>query len=126
MAIGTKPSKGLAKMSGDNQATPNDSPNSLGRLWRHPTNHDIELPSQVAAAVVLMSMGVTDFSEIASLVGLSVEDVQSVDDAEDPNVRKLAAEGVLDGGQFKLRGSVRCPKCHANVSTVPCVTCSGN
>ena len=120
----TEPSKGLVKMSGDNQAAPNDSPESLGKLWRHPTNRDIELPYRVAAAVVLMGMGVTDFCEIASLVGLTVDDVQTVDNAEDPTIRKLAAVGVPGGSRFKLCGPVRCPRCHANISLVPCVMCS--
>jgi hypothetical protein len=118
-----EPSKGLARMSTNNQETQNDSPESLGKLWRHPTHRDIELPYKVAAAVVLMGMGVTDFLAIAALVGLTEEDVESVDSAEDPTIRKLASVGVPGGDGFKIRGPVRCPKCHANISIVPCVTC---
>ena len=111
-------------MHEDNQAVPSQASESLGKLWKHPTNHEIEVPYRVAATVALMGMGMTDFGQIASLVGLTEKDVQAVDDADDPAIRKLAAVGVPGGGRFKLRGPVRCPKCHANISIVPCVTCN--
>ena len=111
-------------MSRDHHAVPNDSPQSLGKLWRHPTDRDIELPDRVAAAIVLMGMGVTDLCEIAALVGLTVGSVRSVDEGQDPTIRKLAVVGVPGGGRFKLLGQVRCPKCHANIMSVPCVACS--
>lgn len=111
-------------MSPEKQTARSHSREPLGKPWRHPTDHDIQLPSRVAATIALMGMGLTDFTMIASLVGLTVEQVRSVDEADDPAIRKLAVVGIPSGGRFKLRGTVRCPKCHGNVSTVPCVTCS--
>jgi len=92
-------------------------------LWRHPLEHSIEVSHQIAAVIAVMEMGISDYSEIARAVGLTVEEVERIDKVEDPNVRQLALAGIPVGESFKLDNYVRCPKCRAEVRVVPCVAC---
>jgi len=70
-----------------------------------------------------MEMGVSDYSVIAGAVGLTVEEVERVDMAEDPSVRQLAVAGIPAGEFFRLDSRLRCPKCQANLSIAPCLAC---
>ena len=55
--------------------------------WRHPLKRYIELPYRIDAAIVVMQMGVSEYSVIANAVGLTVEEVERVDMVEDSAVR---------------------------------------
>ena len=78
---------------------------------------------QVAAAIVLMQSGVSDFALIASAVGLTQEEVERIDTAEDSHVRRLAVSGVPDDFVFRLRTSVACPSCGRRIYLIPCLAC---
>ena len=93
------------------------------KLWRHPFKRHFEVPYRVAAAIAVMEMGVSEHSVIANAVGLTVEEVERVDMAEDPAVRQLAVERIPVSESFKLDNFVRCPKCLAKVGLAPCVAC---
>jgi hypothetical protein len=93
------------------------------RLWQHPTEPRIEIPYRVAAAIAVMQMGISDYSVIAGAVGLTVEEVERVDMAEDRCVRQLAVAGIPAGEFFRLRDRVRCPKCQGRLSIAPCLAC---
>lgn len=96
------------------------------RPWRHPAKRNIEVPYRIAAALAVMQMGVTDHSAIAKAVGLTLDEVERIDKAQDASVRQLAVARIPPGESFKLINPVRCPKCEAEVSIVPCVACRGS
>jgi len=98
--------------------------NRRNKLWRDPRERSIEVPYRVAAAIAVMEMGISEYSVIARAVGLTVEEVQCVDMAEDASVRQLAVARIPRGEWFKLDHHLRCPKCHAELSLVPCIACS--
>jgi hypothetical protein len=83
----------------------------------------IEVPYPVAAAIAVMEMGVSDLSDIADAVGLTLEEVERVDRAADLAVRQLAVSRIPISESFKLKHNIRCPKCQAEVSLVPCIAC---
>ena len=91
--------------------------------WQHPTKLYIEVPYRVAAAIAVMEMGISEYCVIARAVGLSVEEVERVDMAEDSSVRQLAVAGIPAGEFFRLDSRVRCPKCQAKLSIAPCIAC---
>jgi hypothetical protein len=93
------------------------------RTWRDPREPRIEVPYRVAAAIAVMEMGISEYSVIASAVGLTIEEVERVDMVEDPAVRQLALARIPAGELFRLSRRVRCPKCQANVGLVPCIAC---
>jgi hypothetical protein len=97
--------------------------NHQNRLWRHPLKRYIEVPYRIAAAIAVMEMGVSEYSVMASAVGLSVEEVERVDMVEGSAVRQLALARIPVGESFKLDNYVRCPKCQAEVGLAPCVAC---
>jgi hypothetical protein len=43
--------------------------------------------------------------------------------AEDASVRQLAADGIPAGECFRLFKHVRCPRCLAMITLVPCIAC---
>jgi hypothetical protein len=93
------------------------------RPWQHPVKLDIEVPYRVAAAIAVMQMGISDYSVIAGAVGLTVEEIERIDLAEDPSVRELAVAGIPAGEFFRLDRRLRCPKCQATLSVAPCLAC---
>ncbi len=97
--------------------------NNRRRPWRHPRNRKVVLPYRTAAAIAVMEMGIRDYRVIAQAVGLSPQEVQRIDRAEDEPVRLLSTLGIPSGEYFKLEKEVRCPKCHARVVLAPCVAC---
>lgn len=97
--------------------------NRRSGLWQHPQRLYIEVPYRVAAAIAVMEMGISDYSVIAGAVGLTVEEVERIDMAEDSSVRMLAVAGIPAGEFFKLDNRVRCPKCQAKLSIAPCIAC---
>jgi hypothetical protein len=97
--------------------------NRRSRPWQHPVKLDIEVPYRVAAAIAVMQMGISDYSVIAGAVGLTVEEVERIDLAEDPSVRQLALAGIPAGEFFRLDRRLRCPKCQATLSVAPCLAC---
>ena len=97
--------------------------NHRNKLWRHPLKRYIQVPYRIAAAIAVMEMGISEYSVIARAVGLTVEEVERVDMAEDSSVRQLAVARIPVGESFKLDSYVRCPKCQAEVGLAPCVAC---
>jgi hypothetical protein len=97
--------------------------NRRSRPWQHPLKLHIEVPYRVAAAIAVMEMGISDYSVIARAVGLTLEEVERVDMAEDPTVRQLAVAGIPAGEFFRLDSRLRCPKCQAKLSIAPCLAC---
>ena len=93
------------------------------RLWRHPFKYHIRVPYRVAAAIAVIEMGISEYSVIARAAGLTVEEVERVDMAEDSSVRQLIVARIPVGESLKLDNYVRCPKCHAKVRLAPCVAC---
>jgi hypothetical protein len=83
----------------------------------------IEVPYRVAAAIAVMEMGISDYSVIARVAGLTVEEVERVDMADDLSVRQLAVAGIPAGEFFRLYNRLRCPKCQAMLSIAPCIAC---
>ncbi len=98
---------------------------NVRKPWRHPLKRSIKVPHRAAAAIAVMEMGVSDYSVIASAVGLTVEEVKRIDMAEDSPIRQLGCEGIPYGEYFTLEKDIRCPKCHAMVRFAPCVACDG-
>lgn len=82
-----------------------------------------QLPRRAPTVIALMEMGVRDFGEIASATGLSVEDVQEIESAEDRKIRRIASEGTPPGTYLPLTKPVRCPTCNGMVTMAPCVAC---
>ena len=70
-----------------------------------------------------MQMGVDDYTTIAEAVRLTEEEVGQIDMAENASVRQLAANGIPAGECFKLFKHVRCPRCLAMITLVPCIAC---
>jgi len=97
--------------------------NRRNRLWRHPLKRYIKVPYPIAAAIAVMEMGVSEYSIIASAVGLTIEEVERVDMVEDLAVKELALARIPVGVLFKLENYVRCPKCQARVDLAPCLAC---
>jgi len=106
-----------------------DKPDPKKRLkrsaWRHPLKPDLVVPYRAAAVIALMEMGVSDYSVIAAALNLTIEEVQRIDSAEDPSIRRLCVEKIPYGEYFKLDEEIRCPKCNATIRVVPCVACCG-
>ena len=109
--------------SGGTASAPGGKRNRRSRPWQHPLKHYIEVPYRVAAAVAVMEMGISEYRVIARAVGLTVEEVERVDMAEDSSVRQLAVAGIPAGEFFRLNERVRCPKCQAKLSIAPCLAC---
>jgi len=83
------------------------------------------LPLRVEAALAVMQMGVSDYAQIASSVGLTEEQVESIDMSDDVRIRSLAAHGVCPDKRYRLVRPLRCPKCRGRITVAPCLTCSG-
>ncbi len=115
-----------ALSSGDDVGIIRAKRSHWNRLWRHPFRREIEVPYRVAAAIAVMQMGISDYPVIARAVGLTVEEVERVDTAETSSVRQLALARIPLGESFKLVEPIRCPKCQAEVSLVPCIACCGS
>ena len=79
--------------------------------------------SRTSMIIALMEMGVTDYDKIAGAVGATKDDVKLVDMAEDDKTRQLASKGTPEGTYFVLRKPIRCPRCEALLTLVPCVAC---
>ena len=116
VALGLRASKEAPRARGGRRI-PRD------RLWQHPEKLHIQVPYRVAAAIAVMQMGISDYSVIAGAAGLTVEEVERVDLAEDRSVRQLAVAGIPAGEFFRLEDRVRCPKCQAKLSVAPCLAC---
>jgi hypothetical protein len=95
------------------------------RMWRYPFKPHIKVPYRIAATVAVMEMGISEYSVIADAVGLTIEEVERVDMAEDLAVRQLALARIPIGESFKLFCRVRCPRCQAKVALAPCIACRG-
>jgi len=95
----------------------------LRKLWRHPYDQSIEMPHRFAAAIAVMEMGISEYSLIATAVGLTVEEVKRVDMAKDLSIRQLAVVGIPAGESFELQNFVCCPKCQVAVGFAPCFAC---
>ena len=78
---------------------------------------------QVAAAIVLMQSGISDLSLVAAAVGLTRDEVERIDAADDPGVRKIASQGTPEEFVFRLRHNVTCPMCGSRIYLVPCMSC---
>jgi hypothetical protein len=83
------------------------------------------LPLRVETALAVMQMGVTDYAEIASTVGLTEEQVERIDLSEDVRIRSLAARGLSPEKRYRLVRPLRCPKCRSRITIAPCLTCHG-
>lgn len=92
--------------------------------WQHPDYPEISVNPRIAAAIVLMRMGMTDLGQLARATGLSQRRIAELDEASDPVVRHLAVVGVPPGHFFPLRDSAQCPQCLHRVTVVPCVSCA--
>ena len=77
----------------------------------------------VEAAIAVMLMGVTDYSEIASAVGLTRKEVKEIDLSDDPRIKTLASEGLPAEKRFRLARPLLCPKCRHRINIAPCVAC---
>ena len=119
----TRPRVVGACASGGSVSARGGKRNRENRLWRHPLKRYIEVPYRIAAAVAVMEMGISEYSVIARAVGLTVEEVERVDMAEDSSVRRLIVARIPVGESLKLDDYVRCPKCHAKVRLAPCLAC---
>ena len=84
-----------------------------------------QLPLRVEAALAVMQMGFSDYAEIASAVGLSEEQVESIDMSEDVRIRSAAAHGLSPEKRYRLVRPLRCPKCRGRITIAPCLTCCG-
>ncbi len=82
-----------------------------------------QLPRRAPVVIALMEMGVRDFDEIATATGLTVEDIEEIDSAEDRKIRRIATEGTPAGTYLPLTKPVRCPTCNGMVTMAPCVAC---
>ncbi|MDH3717159.1 MAG: hypothetical protein OES79_03465, partial [Planctomycetota bacterium] len=63
---------------------------------------------------------------IASIVGLTPEEIARIDAAEDKAIRELVLDGIPPGEFFTLAKQIRCPQCGARLTLAPCVTCHLN
>ena len=93
------------------------------RMWRHPEQPQIRVPYRSAAVVALMSMGVADYDVIGEAVGLTADEVQEIDMAEEATIRALCGAGIPLGEYFRLQTKVRCPRCSARTTIAPCAKC---
>lgn len=89
----------------------------------HTSSAALPVSRGVAAAVTLMCSGISNLSLIAAAVGLTPEEVERIDAADDPEVRRLAVRGIPDNFIFRLRVKVTCPTCGSRIYLVPCVSC---
>jgi hypothetical protein len=87
--------------------------------------HLTKLPLRVEAAVALMQMGISDYAQIASCVGMTEEQVQQIDLSDDKRIRRLALDGVSPEKRYRLVHPLRCPKCRGRITVAPCLVCSG-
>jgi hypothetical protein len=81
------------------------------------------LPMRVEATIAVMLMGVMDYSEIASAVGLTRKEVKEINLADDPRIKTLASEGLPPGKRFRLARPLYCPKCRHKINIALCVAC---
>jgi hypothetical protein len=58
--------------------------------WQHPLYHAIEFPYQVAAAIAVMEMGISEYGVIAEAVGLTVAELKVIGTAADTKIRQIA------------------------------------
>lgn len=92
-------------------------------VWPHSSKKRLPVPPRTAAAISLMRSGIADLSLIANAVGLPLEEIQRIDAAEDPAVRRMAVHGIPDEFIFRLRVKVTCPTCGNRIYLTPCVLC---
>ncbi len=81
------------------------------------------LAKKSKAAIALMRGGITDPALIARAVGLSVEEVQAIESADDPRARWYAIWGFDDEFTHRLQEQIKCPRCGCRINLVPCVNC---
>jgi len=91
--------------------------------FAQPISSRINVPRRTAATLALMQMGIRDYETLASVVGLTPQQIEHIDMAKDPEVRALGVQGIPFGEYFHLRRRVRCPGCAAWITVAPCVAC---
>ena len=100
------------------------TPSISGERWQHPSVKKIRVPRKVAAVIALIQTGIVNYSTIAQAVGLTVEEVKYIDQAEESKIRQLGIQGIPRHVYFHLKKKVRCPNCNSWITLAPCVACS--
>jgi hypothetical protein len=83
-----------------------------------------KLPLRVETALAVMQMGVSDYTTIATSVGLTEQEVEQIDLSDDRRIRRLGIRGVSPEKQYRLLRPLRCPKCRGLTTVAPCLVCS--
>ena len=90
------------------------------------SRNDLPVSRKAAAALALMLGGMKDMSAIAGAVGLSVDEVDTINAADSPELRRLAVAGLPRDFYYRLLKQVVCPGCGARIFLVPCLACMIN
>ena len=94
------------------------APSSGDRLHIFSFDRGVNLryhPEPLCQSAALIHGGLSDYDVIADAAGVSRRDVENIDQATDPYVRKLAVRGLHDGLICRLRKTINCPKCGAEM-----------
>ena len=79
--------------------------------------------NKVLAVIALIRAGLMDLPQLACAVGLTLEQVHRIDEAEDPAIRQIALANLPEDFVFRLRERVTCPSCGGKIFLVPCLQC---
>jgi hypothetical protein len=79
---------------------------------------------RAGAVIALMQTGVMDYATIARATGLSEEEIERIDAAQEDHIRQLAVQGTARDVYYHLRCKITCPRCGSIIYLVPCVACT--
>lgn len=82
-----------------------------------------KLSQKTLAVLAMIQNGFSDLAVIADAIGLPLTKVQSINEANDAEIRHTAVHGVPKDFLYRIRRKLKCPSCGGKIFLVPCVGC---
>jgi hypothetical protein len=82
-----------------------------------------QLSNKAMAVVAMLQSGYDDLGLIADSLGMTINEVEAIESAEDQRVRRLLREGLPQGFLYRIHRAVKCRICGGKINLVPCVLC---
>lgn len=82
-----------------------------------------KLSNKSMAVLAMLQTGYEDLDLIARSVGISVDEVKAIENADDIRVRRILTEGLPENFLYRIRLAVKCTSCGSRINLVPCVLC---
>lgn len=82
-----------------------------------------KLSQKTLAVLAMIQNGFSDLTVIADAIGMPLAKVQTINEAQDAEIRRTAVQGVPKDFLYRIRRKLKCPSCGGKIFLVPCVGC---